>query len=364
MSFTITKSMLILTASFAFFLETITASSPHIINFRSPNLYPESLTWDPTAQHFIVGSLHHPTLLAISDAGVVNTLVNDQSLPANSSFLGVTIDTTHHRLLAVVYDRSDLSNCALAAYDSRTPHNRLFLTPLHDAASSATSAGANDVTVDFLGNAFVTNSASDLIWKVNLEGKASVLSRSKSFTKTPPVPDMPHSSCGLNGIAYCSIGYILVSQSNTGKLYKVDNEDGTTRVVKLNRELTAPDGIALRRDGVLVVVSQHKLYFIKSDDSWSEGMVYDETALDSDSFPTSVTVGAEDRVYVLYGHVKEGILGNSQRDRFSIVEVRSADESAGEAVWMYVLIGFGLVYFLIWSFQMRQLFKNMNKKIA
>ncbi|XP_076902455.1 uncharacterized protein LOC143557212 [Bidens hawaiensis] len=328
MSFTITKSILILTAIFAFFLATITASSPHIINFRSPNLYPESLTWDPTAQHFIVGSLHHPTLLAISDAGVVNTLVNDQSLPANSSFLGVTIDTTHHRLLAVVYDRSDPSNCALAAYDSCAPHNRLFLTPLHDAASSATSAGANDVTVDFSGNAFVTNSASDLIWKVDLEG------------------------------------YILVSQSNTGKLYKVDNEDGTTRVVKLNRELTAPDGIALRRDGVLVVVSQHKLYFIKSDDSWSEGVVYDETALDSDSFPTSVTVGAEDRVYVLYGHVKEGILGNSQRDRFSIAEVRSADESAGEAVWMYVLIGFGLVYFLIWRFQMRQLFTNMNKKIA
>ena len=42
-------------------------------------------------------------------------------------------------------------------------------------------------------------------------------------------------------------------------------------------------------------------------------MVYDETALDSYSFPTSVTVGDKDRAYVLYGHVyghvKRGHLG-------------------------------------------------------
>lgn len=60
-------------------------------------------------------------------------------------------------------------------------------------------------------------------------------------------------------------------------------------------------------------MSQDKLYYIKSDNSWSDGAVYDETALDSYSFPTSVTVGDEDRAYVLYGHVKVGILGNSQR---------------------------------------------------
>ncbi|KAL8268938.1 hypothetical protein R6Q59_002736 [Mikania micrantha] len=364
MSIIITKSILILITISSFFLGPIFASSHHVINFRSPNLYPESLAWDPTAQHFIVGSLRHPTILAISDAGVVNTLVSDQSLPGNLSFLGVTVDVVYQRLLAVVYNHSDPSNCALAAYDSRAPYHRLFVTTLYEPASSTTAAGANDVTVDFSGNAYVSNSVSDLIWKVDLEGKAFVLSKSKVFTKTPVEPGMLHSSCGLNGIAYCSKGYILVSQSNTGNLYKVDYEDGSARSITLNRKLTAPDGIAFRRDGVLVVVSQYKLYFIKSDDNWMEGVVYDETALDFESFPTSVTVGAEDRVYVLYGHAKEGILGNSQRDQFSILEVRSEDESAGEAVWMYVLIGFGLVYFLIWRFQMRQLFTNMNKKIA
>ncbi|XP_071735595.1 uncharacterized protein [Rutidosis leptorrhynchoides] len=363
MSLTITKSILVLTTIFSLIQSPISATTPHVINFRSPNLYPESVSYDPTAQHFIVGSLRHPTILSISDAGVVNTLVSDQSLPANSTFLGVTADVTHNRLLAVVYSHSDPSNCALAAYNLRPPHNRLFLTTLHDPASIIFAPGANDVTLDFSGNAFVTNSASNLIWKVDLEGKASVLSESKTFTKTP-VPDSPYSLCGLNGIVYCSKGYLLVSQTNTGNLYKVDYEDGTTRRIQLNRELIAPDGIALRSDGVLLVVSPYKLYFIKSDDSWSSGVVYDETTLDEEKLPTSVTVGAEDRVYVLNGHVKEGVLGNGQRDDFSILEVRSEDESGEEAIWVYVLIGFGLLYFLVWRFQMRQLYTNMNKKIA
>ncbi|KAL7606613.1 hypothetical protein Lser_V15G15013 [Lactuca serriola] len=361
MSFTITKSILILTLVFIFFQVPTFASSPHLINFRSPNLYPESLSWDRTAQHFIVGSLRHPTLLSVSDAGVINTLVSDDSIPANSSFLGITVDVVHNRILAVVHSHSQPSNSALAAYDLRSPHRRLFLSTLHDTTSTTTAPAANDVAFDFSGNAFVTNSASNFIWKVDLEGKSSVFSKSKTFTKTPGIPEMP---CGLNGIVYCSKDYLIVAQSNTGNLYKVDSEDGTARKIQLNKELNSPDGIAFRRDGVLVVVSKEKLYFIKSDNSWSDGVIYDETALDAERFATSVTVGAEDRVYVLYGHVDEGIMGNSQRDEFSILEVRSEEESRGDAVWVYVLIGFGFAYFLVWRFQMRQLYTNMNKKIA
>ncbi|KAI3497842.1 hypothetical protein L1887_33426 [Cichorium endivia] len=363
MCFTMTISMLLLTTVLSFFQVPSLASSPHLINFRSPNLYPESFSWDPTAKHFIVGSLRFPTLLSVSDAGVVNTLVSDDSIPANSSFLGITVDVLHSRVLAVVHPRSQPSNCALAAYDLRSPHHRLFLTTIHDAASTTFASGANDVTVDFSGNAFVTNSASNFIWKVDPEGKAAVLSKSKIFTKTP-VPDTPYSSCGLNGIAYSNKGYLLVAQSNTGNLYKVDSEDGTARKIQLNRELIAPDGIAIRSDGVLLVVSQYKLYFIKSSNSWSNGVVYDETALDTGRFATSVTVGAEDRVYVLYGHVNEGLMGNLQRGEFSILEVRSEDESRDKAVWIYILVGFGFAYFLVWRFQTRQLFTNMNEKNA
>ncbi|KAK3009308.1 hypothetical protein RJ639_013744 [Escallonia herrerae] len=341
------------------------ASKPHVINFRSPNLYPESLTWDSSAQHFVVGSLRHRTVLSVSDAAVVDTLISDPLLPPNSSLLGLALDQPRRRLLAAVHSPPSpySSSSALAAYDLPS-RRRLFLTPLHEPSATDSSAGANDVAVDFSGNAYVTNSAGNLIWKVNLDGEATILSRSPLFTANPVEGGTPYSSCGLNGIAYISKGYLLVVQSNTGKLFKVNADDGATRTVLLNKDLRAGDGIAVRRDGVVVVVSSRAAYFIKSESSWSDGAVYDETALDEKRFATSVTVGAEDRVYVLYGHVMEGMMGTSEREEFSIVEIESGKESEGEAVWVYVLLGLGLAYFLFWRFQMRQLVSNMNKKTA
>ncbi|GJY73947.1 NHL repeat-containing protein [Tanacetum coccineum] len=79
------------------------------------------------------------------------TIVSDQSLYANSFFLCVTVDNIHKRLLAVVVQHSDPSNCGLAAYDLQAPHDRIFLTTLFDAKSSTFAAGANDVAVILLG---------------------------------------------------------------------------------------------------------------------------------------------------------------------------------------------------------------------
>lgn len=50
--------------------------------------------------------------------------------------------------------------------------------------------------------------------------------------------------------------------------------------------------------------------------------------------------------------------GEIEKDR----EVRSEKENEDEKMWVYVLIGLGLAYFLIWRFQMKQLVKNMDKK--
>jgi sugar lactone lactonase YvrE len=341
----------------------ILAGKPHAISFRSPNLYPEGLAWDPSAQHFLAGSIRQRKVAAVSDAGVVETLISDSSLPENVSVLGLAVDSANRRLLAVIHAADPLPHFnALAAYDLRSG-NRIFLSLLpSDDATASTRQIANDVTVDFRGNAYVTNAAGNYIWKVNADGDASIFSRSRAFTAHPVDRDAPFSYCGLNGIAYVSKGYLLVVQSNTGKMFKVDEEDGTARLVLLDEDLTMPDGIAIRSDGVVLVVSSSKLWFLKSPDSWGEAVVFDKIDLDSEGFPTSVAVGAEDRVYVLYGHVLEGMMGNVERERFSIVEVSSEKESGEEKVWVYVLVGFGLAYFLFWRFQMRQLVTNLDKK--
>ncbi|KAL8531826.1 hypothetical protein ACS0TY_008431 [Phlomoides rotata] len=334
----------------------------HVINFRSPNLYPESFTWDPKSDHFVVGSLRHRQLISVSDAGVVSTLLSDDSLPSNSSFLGISLDPRRHRprLLAVVRRLSPPFS-ALASYDLPT-FRQLFLAPLDGLLPSPIAA--NDVAVDYSGNAYVTDSANDVIFKVSEQGQVKILSRSQVFKSEAVDQTLSYKDCGLNGVVYNPKGYLLVTQSNTGKLFKVDADDGTARQVILNKDLTAADGIAARKDGVVLVVSKHKLYYIKSDDSWSQGSVFDETALEEERHASAVAVGADDRAYVLYGHIDEGMMGNSERDEFCIVEVDSEVESKGENVWIFVLIGLGLAYFFFWRMQMRRLVQNMNKKTA
>ncbi|KAK7340790.1 hypothetical protein VNO77_21503 [Canavalia gladiata] len=341
----------------------IIARHAHVINFRSPNLYPESLAWDPHAQHFLLGSLRQRIIAAVSDAGVVETFISDPILPDGASILGLAVDSLRNRLLAVVHSHHSIPHFnAIAAYDIRS-RQRLFLTSL----PSDDFDTANDVAVDHGGNAFVTNSAGNYIWKVNVDGSASIFSLSPMYeaeTDNPADGYATKGPLGLNGIAYVSKGYLLVVQSSTGKLFKVDAVDGTARKVLLNEDLVGADDIAVRNDGVAAVVSpMKKMWLLKSMDSWAEGVVYDRVELDVQRFPTSVVVGEKDRVYVLYGHLDEERMENSGRESFGIAELRSKKEGQEESVWIFVLIGVGIAYFLFWRFQMAQLVKKMDHKI-
>lgn len=171
-----------------------------------------------------------------------------------------------------------------------------------------------------------------------------------------------YGTIGLNGIAYVNKGYLLVVQSSTGKVFKVDAEDGTARKVLLKKDLVGAEDIAVRHDGAAAVVSPMKhMWLLKSQDSWAEGAVYDEVEVDVRRFPTSVVVGDKDRVYVLYGHLDEGKIGDSGRENFGIAELRSKKEGQDESVWIFVLIGFGFAYFCFWRFQMGELVKKMDK---
>ncbi|KAF9618417.1 hypothetical protein IFM89_001140 [Coptis chinensis] len=344
------------------------ASKSHIITFRSPNLFPEGLTWDPhpSAQHFLVGSLRERSIHSINHAGEVQTIISDPNLPPNVTILGLAVDSINRRLLAVIHAIEPLPPFnALASYDLSS-RKRLFLAKLSDDREVA-----NDVTIDFSGTAYVTNSAGNFIWKVSFEGEASIFSKSPAFTSYPVPQDLPHSdllpyrSCGLNGIAYLSKGYLLVVQTNTGKMFKVDAEDGRARRVLLTKDLVGADGISVRSDGTVVVVSPYMAWLLKSQDSWGEAVVYDEIALNTERFPTSVVTKHNDhRAYVLYGNVNVGILGRGEKEVFAIEELESSKDTEDEMIWVFVLIGLGLAYFMYWRFQMSRLVKNMSKKLS
>ncbi|XXG65603.1 hypothetical protein AAC387_Pa05g3262 [Persea americana] len=297
----------------AFFLVGPTlANGPHTITIRSPNLFPEGIAWDPSSHHFVLGCFRHASLHSLSLSGHLQPLVSDPHLPPNSSVLG------------------DLSR--------PPPLPRLFLSPL----SAPEHPVANDVAVDPLGNAYVTNSAGNFIWKIDADGRDSIFSNSSVFRSHPIHTDFIAPACGLNGIAYHRDGYFLAVQSNTGKIYKINGRDGTASRVQLEKDLVGADGIDIRSDGIAVVVTYYRMWFLKSVDGWDEAMVCDEIALDAGKFPTGVADGVQRR--------GGGGGGGGGEVRY------------GEMVWVIGLVGFGLVYFLYMRFQMGKLVKDTNKK--
>ena len=158
------------------------------------------------------------------------SLISDPSLPENVTVSGLAVDSLNKRLLAVIHARQPLPSFnALAAYDLRSGQ-RLFLSLLSDNDAAAIAHG---VAVNYKGNAFVTNSVGNCIWKIDHKSHASIFSKSPQYTTA----DTATTTAGLTGIAYVSKGYLLVVQSTTGKMFKVDEFDGRAKRVLLNDDL-------------------------------------------------------------------------------------------------------------------------------
>lgn len=328
----------------------------HVIRFRTPHdLSPSSLVWDGHAQHFLVGSLSHPTVSSVSDAGVFETLINDSTLPSGASIPSISIDRRRRRLLAVVRDVS--SAPCLASYDLDSLR-RLFLSrlpvPSFDDASGSSDPPfphvPSSVTVDpSTGAAFVTSESSCLIWKVDAEGKAWVFSNSNI-----------HAGDGFHGVTHVGRGFLLAVQRTSGGIVKIDSDDGKTRSVSVGKDMSfvGADGVAVRSDGTAVVVggrSGGKGWILKSEDGWIRAGVYDEIMIGEGIEGVDVKgVTLRDlRIScVLYGNGKDWI----------VEEVVSERENADDWVWLLVTAGIAFTFFFIWRFQMRSLISGMNKK--
>ncbi|OMO94017.1 Six-bladed beta-propeller, TolB-like protein [Corchorus olitorius] len=144
---------------------------------------------DPSAYHFIVGSMNQRSFHSFSNSGVIETIVSDLTLPENVIVLGLTVDSTKKCLLACLHSVAPLPPFnALVAYDLRT-HRRLFqfyLPSDPDFPIFYIGYGldvTNDVAVDFKGNTYVTNSVGNFIWKVDEDNEAAIFSRCPAFTR-------------------------------------------------------------------------------------------------------------------------------------------------------------------------------------
>ena len=161
-----------------------TVSVPNFVAYNSGMnpLLPEGIEFDYAKEAFIISSAAGAGINLVALDGSVSNLVAPTIFAGNGIF-GLQTDRINDRLLAV---SANLQNPAIA---------NLFIFNLSDGAMlhnvdlSTLSPGlnfVNDVAVDLEGNAYVSNSDQGIIFKVDMEGNASIFFNDASFAPADP----------------------------------------------------------------------------------------------------------------------------------------------------------------------------------
>lgn len=256
---------------------------------------PEGIEYDEDNGRFLTGSLAEGTIFVIERDGRVVPFVMDEELVSS---VGIEVDEDRDRLLvansnsAVFADQNAAGHAKLGVYHLMTGE-RLAMVDLGAAIGGDARHFANDVTVDGEGNAYVTDSFANAIYRVTPDYQASVLHR---FT------DLAQDDL-LNGIVYHDGGYLLVAAGQ--KIFKVPvtNPAGTTEV-NVSEPIGGQDGIVLTRDGRLVVTSnsatEPRLVAFRSNDNWMSAERAGVATLTGGAATTVAVVG--DELWAVHPH--------------------------------------------------------------
>ncbi|MGI4832132.1 MAG: hypothetical protein ACRYFK_01590 [Janthinobacterium lividum] len=277
---------------------------PAQVSFTQASLYPEGSQYDNQSRRFLVSSQTAGRIGQVDLDGNYTAFADDASLV---STIGLNLDAPRSRLLVAVSDpgynatRTSAATkgklAALASFN-RSTGALLSYVGLGSLRPAYAAHFANDIAVDNLGNAYVTDSYAPLIYKVDAQGTATVFLENAAL-------GAPAGTFGLNGIVYHPDGYLLVAKSDEGALLKVplNNPTGFSRVAATGLNLSGDDGLQLYDNNTLLVAcnAQGQVYRLASADgfgsvsrtgSFATGAVYPTT------LPLLGTTS-----YVLYSHL-------------------------------------------------------------
>src|SRR6185295_18272202 len=156
----------------------------------------------------------------------------------------------------------------------------------------------NDVAIAPSGAAYFTDSLSPFLYRVARDDGKFKFTRWLDFTGTPLVFQP---GFNVNGIAATSNGkYLIVVQSNTGKLFRITIS--SKKVVEIDlggASVTNGDGIWLRGHTLYVSRNSNELIVkIRLADDFASGRVVSSTTDASFGFPTTIAQ-AGDRLLVV-----------------------------------------------------------------
>ncbi len=292
---------------------------PDMVHFKVTNLFPEGVEYSPRYGVWLVTSLYEGKVTQVKDDGTTKPLIQDDA--TLKSAIGIRVDEKRDRVLVANSDpgvskRTDPATqkkmAGLGIYKLSTGEKIAY------ADLGALRPGdhfANDIALDGDGNAYVTDSFSPIIYKVDLNGTPSVLIENSRFVGT---------GFSLNGIVYHKNNFLIVGKMDEGVLFKIplSNPDNFSEI-KLDRKLEGADGILWSIAGDLIVIAggtTNKVFLVKSSDSWSSGTVAGEVPT-GDVFPTTGILRGNEP-YVLYAFLGKLFGGQLPVEEFMIHKVK------------------------------------------
>ncbi len=260
-----------------------TAMAPDVISFNKAALYPEGVDYDAKNNRFLVTSLHEGIVGEVKDDGSYNVVFQD---PNMVSAIGIRIDAARDRVLVCNSDpgasihtkpenQGKLAGLAIFQLSTGTLVTYLDLGKLGEGGHFC-----NDIAVDAAGNAYVTDSFSPIIYKVDAQNNASIFLKNDRFKGE---------GFNLNGIVV-SGDNLIVAKYNEGVLFKVpltDPEKFTQ--VNVTQSMAGADGLVLTPDGQLLVIANletNKVFKLTTADNWVSATVAG-TADTGPVFPTT-----------------------------------------------------------------------------
>jgi len=311
------KTIKIFLLSLVLFAGCIAIRPTERIAFDAPDSYPEGVAYDSLQDVYYVSSARLGKVGKVTPQGLYSVLHGDSTL---KSTYGMKIHPDGKRLFVCV---GDANYSKFTSPDTRNKMARLISIDLatgqrlSDVDLSGLVPGKhfpNDLTFGDNGNIYLTDSYAHAIYKITPQGEASVFAKDKKFETE---------GIGVNGIVYHPAGFLLVDNSNTGQVYKVDIKNPSdVQKVETDQYFLGADGLLLNSSERLTIVvngGNDKIYQLESTDNWKSARLAATTLIaDRFTYPATATKKGED-VWIMNARFNELLDSNAvPAKRFAI----------------------------------------------
>ena len=287
---------------------TTTKQIPEKVTVNNIAQNPEGIEYDKIDNTFLLSSINAKPIIKIKPDGSFVPFTKGESFPLSTA--GLQIDYKHNRLLVAGFNGTELMDnnpstkgtAFLRIYDLKTGKlkqdiNLSFLAP------QAQAYFANDIAVDDEGNAYISDWYAKVVYKVDINGKASLLWKN-DFSKV---------AGGANGLDYHPDGYLIVSLLNVNKkgiyddyaLVRISlNNPKEVHYINIENEGFAGfDGMVVKENGNIVGVTNNqkspggnKLIELSSDSNWNDAKIINSKKI---SASTTVAITPDNKNYVI-----------------------------------------------------------------